>query len=378
MKARIQLCKSDKTDSTFFSSGDKMYGILSPERNIVKGTNCEMLIVAKTEHYTPGGYYLICEANKQFIVEKLARITKIGTNGVREMFIGEQGTVAPLDSVEEIIASTYSGKFKELPRPHGVFLDRYIKNYNKGQKIVYIDVQTYGYDPNKKVRVMSNGTILITPWDENIVEKNVEKVIQDDKSIINDLEKIQNDRVNKTLTANLDESLQKLMDELDPDETEEYKLFGELDHPEPDFDEMFRKIIEEIDANQKEAYKVKEDEPEDLINEIFIECINKGYTFGQFMDMLKIEAIENEREKADLERQLEAEKAEKNRLIREHELRSWGSILTGLYPETVPADNSIKIKIEIDDNAIHITMDVPDDMVEGILEIIEIIKLLNS
>lgn len=164
MKARIQLVKSDQPDATLFSLSNVLYiNDVFNDINRLNVTYCDMLLVTKESNIKYNDYCLIND-HGSFIVEKCDKIVTPQTIGVRDVFIGQAGTVSPMDNVEKIIASTCYDRLKDLPKIHDVFIEIFVKLNNDGNKITDVNVVT---DKLGDVKVKSNNTVIIQKYDEN-------------------------------------------------------------------------------------------------------------------------------------------------------------------------------------------------------------------
>lgn len=191
MKARIQLIQSDQfDDATLYSRSNvlhvnKVSGYID-ETGI---TYCEMLLVTKSCDIKNGDYCLIND-HGAFIVEKCDKVVKPETVGVRNVFIGQAGTITVMDNVEKIIASTINDKFENMPRIHKVFIDKFVETYDSQDKITTVNV--ISDDNDQPIIVKSNNTVIITKvrkrntsynhnWENGVYpDETVEEVVEED------------------------------------------------------------------------------------------------------------------------------------------------------------------------------------------------------
>lgn len=177
MKARIQLIQSDQfDDATLYSRSNvlhvnKVSGYID-ETGI---TYCEMLLVTKSCDIKNGDYCLIND-HGAFIVEKCDKIVKPETVGVRNVFIGQAGTLTAMDNVEKIIASTINDKFENMPKVHKVFINKFVESNNNNDKITTVNVMSE--DDEQPIIVKSNNTVIITRYETE--DEIVEEVVEED------------------------------------------------------------------------------------------------------------------------------------------------------------------------------------------------------
>lgn len=162
MKARIQLTKSLQPDATIFKTPESIMRVNNvfndcSRENVIY---CEMLAVVRTSDLKYGDYCLIHEGDR-YIVEKCDKIVKPETIGVRDVFIGQAGTLTAMDNVEKIIASTY--KFEDgMTKIHKSFINKFVELENEDNKItdIWIVENTNG----EPLIVSSSNTIIIEKY----------------------------------------------------------------------------------------------------------------------------------------------------------------------------------------------------------------------
>lgn len=169
MKARIQLIKSDQPDAKLFSLSSVLYvNNVFDDIDRSEVTYCEMLLVTKSSDIKYGDYCLIND-NGVFIVERCDKVVKSETIGVRDVFIGQSGTLTAMDNVEKILATTRLNKLMDLPNIHNVFVEIFVKLANDGNKITEVNVVTDEFN-NPKVGL--NNAVTIQKYIEEEVDED--------------------------------------------------------------------------------------------------------------------------------------------------------------------------------------------------------------